>query len=65
MRRLLARSGFEPLYDRTEWQYASSERIVTYWRSNALRKVADALRISKHLWRVPAIGTRLVVCRPL
>jgi SAM-dependent methyltransferase len=64
LRRLLRWAGFEICYDRTEWQYASVERIVTYWRSNLLRRMADAMGIAVWMLRVPAIGTRFVVCRP-
>lgn len=63
MRILLERAGWDVLEDHTEWQYASLERIVTYWRSNFLRKVVDAVGLSGITLKVPAIGTRLAVCR--
>lgn len=62
MRDLLRRSGFEPAYDRTEWQYASLERIVTYWRSNGLWRLVQRLGLGDLTLRVPAIGTRIVCC---
>jgi SAM-dependent methyltransferase len=64
MRQLLARAGFQVEYDRTELQCASVERIVTYWRSNLLRRVADRLGFSGRMVWLPAVGTRLVVARP-
>lgn len=58
---LLRNAGFSIVYNRTEWQYASLERIVTYWRSNTLQALVQALGISKVMVRIPAVGTRFVV----
>ena len=64
LQQLLAKAKFEILHNKTEWQYASLERIVTYWRSNFLMRVTRALRISEAMVRIPAVGTRLVICQP-
>lgn len=63
MHRLLTQAGFDVLEESVEWQYASMERIVTYWKSNFLRKIVDSLGINGITLKVPAIGTRFVICR--
>lgn len=63
MARLITQAGFEVVEESTEWQYASMERIVTYWKSNFLRKLVDKLGINGITLKVPAIGTRFVICR--
>lgn len=60
---LLRRTGFDVLQSGLEWQFASLERVVTYWRSNALWRLVRSLRLENTVLPVLAFGTRFYVCR--
>lgn len=60
----LKAAGFQVLQSRTERQYASLGRIVTYFRSDWGNRILKALGLSKVVIPVIVSGTTFSVCAP-
>lgn len=59
----LQKTGFEIMLSQTERQVASLDRIATYLKLRALKRVAAFLRIQNLLFPVLAVGTTFVIAR--
>ncbi len=62
MHRCLERVGFSVVFWQNERQYASFERIVTYFRSRLGRECVRSLGLERRMIPVIAFGTTFAVC---
>lgn len=63
MHHLLDQFGLRILLEKTQWQHASVSRILSYLKLSRMYRLAMRLKIGRWCLRVPAVGTRLVVCQ--
>ena len=59
--RLLEESGFKIISEKTQWQYASFRRILSYLKMDRPYRLFEKLKLLDTVILIPAIGTRLVI----